>query len=171
VAHWFEDRAVADGYATARPPIHLPILQRALRLLPEGFRRRIGVDVGCGSGASTAPLARAVEVAIGIDPSAAMLAAARATAIDIRFCAGLAEALPLNDSCADLVIAAGSLDFVDLRSALHEIARVLAVDGNVVVYDYGAARRFRSSDDLTELVLNVLRGISAGCRHTAARHA
>lgn len=139
---------MADGYATARPPIHLPILERALCLLPEGFRRRAGVDVGCGAGGSTAPLARTVEVAIGIDPSAAMLAAARATGVDAIFCSGQAEALPLQDSCADLIIAAGSLDFVDLRAALQEVARVLAPDGNVLVYDFGAARRFRSSDDL-----------------------
>lgn len=79
MAHWFEDRTVADGYATARPPIHRPILERALRLLPQGYRRRVGVDVGCGGGGSTGPLARIVDVAIGIDPSAAMVGAARDT--------------------------------------------------------------------------------------------
>src|ERR1700681_4081057 len=106
VAHWFEDRVVAAGYATARPPIHWPILQRALRLLPEGYQRRAGVDVGCGGGDSSAPLVRVVDVAVGIDPSAAMLAAARKTGIDARFCSGRAEALPFQDASLDLIVAA-----------------------------------------------------------------
>jgi ubiquinone/menaquinone biosynthesis C-methylase UbiE len=148
VAHWFEDRVVADGYATARPPIHWPILERAVRLLPQGFPCGVGVDVGCGGGGSTAPLVGIVDVAIGIDPSAAMLAAAQATGIDAIFCSADAEALPFQDCSVDLIIAAGSLDFVDLRAALQEAGRELAPDGNVLVYDFGAARRFRSSDDL-----------------------
>jgi SAM-dependent methyltransferase len=150
VVHWFEDRVVADGYATARPPVHWPILERAVSLLPPGFRRRTGVDIGCGGGGSTAPLVRIVDVAIGVDPSAAMLAAARATRIDAIFCSGHAEALPFQDSSVDLIVAAGSLDFVDLPTALGEAGRVLAPDGNALVYDFGAARRFRSSDDLAQ---------------------
>jgi len=139
---------VAEGYASARPPVHWPILERALRLLPEGFPRRAGIDVGCGAGGSTAPLAGVVDVAIGIDPSAEMLTAARATGVDAIFCSCHAEALPFQDSSVDLIIAAGSLDFVDLGAALQESGRVLAPDGNFLVYDFGAARRFRTSDDL-----------------------
>ena len=77
-----------------------------------------------------------------------MLAGARATGIDAMFCSGRAEALPFRDGSVDLIVAAGSLDFVDLGAALQEAGRVLAADGNVLVYDFGAARRFRSSDDL-----------------------
>jgi SAM-dependent methyltransferase len=148
VAHWFEDRVVADGYATDRPPIHWPILERAVRLLPDGYPRRVGVDVGCGAGGSTAPLVHVVDIAIGIDSSAAMLAAVRATGIDAMFCSAAAEALPFQDKSVDLIVAAGSLDFVDLRAALEEAGRVVAPNGNVLVYDFGAASRCRSSDDL-----------------------
>jgi len=62
--------------------------------------------------------------------------------------AGRAEALPLAATAVDLVVAAGSLDFVDLGAAMREAHRVLAGDGHMIIYDFGVARRFRTSDQL-----------------------
>ena len=148
MADWFRDDVVAAGYAFARPPIHRPVLEVALGRLPHQLRCRVAVDVGCGAGGSTRPLADIAEVTIGIEPSPAMLVAAKATGTGAHFAAGRAEALPLSASSVDLVLAAGSLDFVDLGSALREARRVLARDGQMIIYDYGGARRFRRSDQL-----------------------
>lgn len=149
MATWFEDETVAAGYATARPDIHRLIFERALASLPADLPCRIAVDIGCGAGGSTRSLTRLAEVSVGIDPSAAMLKAAGSGAVRAFFVAGQAERLPLPSAATDLMVAAGSLDFVDLGATLREVGRVLRPDGWLVVYDFGAASRTRTSDDLS----------------------
>lgn len=149
MATWFEDDTVAVGYATARPDVHRLIFERAFARLPADTPCRFAVDIGCGAGGSTRSLTQVAEVAIGVDPSAAMLAAAGSGAVPASFVAGQAERLPVAGAAADLTVAAGSLDFVDLGAALQEVRRVLRPNGWLIVYDFGAASRTRTSDDLS----------------------
>src|SRR5262245_6773541 len=64
------------------------------------------VDVGCGTGRFTHPLADHFQAkVIGVDPSASMLERARekpGANAGITFLQGSAEALPLSDGSADL---------------------------------------------------------------------
>jgi SAM-dependent methyltransferase len=101
------------------------------------------LDVGCGTGAlSEAVLTHAAPLSlVGVDPSAAYLAAAAARLDDKRvtFKVGGAAELPLPDSSVDRAVSGLVLNFVpDPLTAVGEMRRVL-VSGGVVsayVWDY-----------------------------------
>ena len=102
------------------------------------------VDVGCGAGIDSLIAARMVGPTgdvVGIDMTPAMLERARGSATaggfsNVRFHEGLAEALPVADGWADLVISNGVLNlFPDKFAGLQEMARVLKPDGRLQVGD------------------------------------
>lgn len=118
---------------------------RAAQLEP-GMR---AVDVGCGSGALTRELARAVGASgsvVGIDIAPGMIARARehpstpgAARPDYRV--GDALDLPLPDADADAAtIAFGLRNVADYRRALGELARVVRTGGRVVVLEIATPR-------------------------------
>jgi SAM-dependent methyltransferase len=132
----FATDSMAEGYATARPPVHPRVVEIAQRRVPHPAR---ALDLGCGAGLSTAPLR--AEHAIGVEPVEAMLKWTRTTAPHASFAVGAAEALPILSHTVDLVTAAGSLNYVaDLGRAFEEIARVLTAAGTLVVYDFSPGR-------------------------------
>jgi SAM-dependent methyltransferase len=101
------------------------------------------LDVGCGTGAmSSAVLNRAAPLSlVGVDPSAAYLAAAQASLDDSRVAFGVGEAaaLPVPDSSVDQVVSALVLNFVpDAVAAAVEMRRVLVSGGRATacVWDY-----------------------------------
>ena len=113
----------------------------ALRTLQPGERV---VDVGCGAGFDTVIAADQVGSTgrvVGVDMTPAMLAKARSTVtalglehVEIR--EGLAEALPVEDDWADVVIANGVLNLcADKASVFAEIRRVLRPGGTLQFAD------------------------------------
>src|SRR5262245_31009546 len=95
------------------------------------------VDVGCGTGRFTFPLAeRFAAHVIGIDPSETMLAAARqkTTTGSVEFRQAPAEHLPLADGTADIVFMSMMLHHLnDRAAAARESRRILAPKGRVYV--------------------------------------
>ncbi|MEN3283053.1 MAG: arsenite methyltransferase [Solirubrobacteraceae bacterium] len=102
------------------------------------------VDLGCGAGTDlliaaqmTGPTGRA----IGVDMTAKMLQAARASATAMRSTnvelhESLIEALPLDDASVDVVISNGVIDLVpDKDVVLDEIDRVLRPGGRLQLAD------------------------------------
>src|SRR4051794_12704559 len=69
------------------------------------------VDVGCGEGALTHRMTECGAEALGIDPDPESIATARAigSAGGATFKEGVAEAIPLDDSSADIVVFFNSL--------------------------------------------------------------
>jgi SAM-dependent methyltransferase len=97
------------------------------------------LDVGCGTGAlSEAVLTQAAPISlVGVDPSAAYLAAAAARLADqpVTFKVGGAAELPLPDSSVDWVVSGLVLNFVpDALTAVGEMRRVLVSGGRVTAY-------------------------------------
>lgn len=102
------------------------------------------VDVGCGAGIDSIIAARRVapggEV-IGVDMTPAMLERARASAreanvANLRLEFGYAEALPVPDEWADVVISNGVMNlFPDKLAGLREMARVLKPNGRLQIGD------------------------------------
>ena len=100
------------------------------------------VDVGCGTGALSAAILDNCNPATvtGIEPSEGFLRLARENLDDrVAFLAGSAEAIPIEDEAADIVVSGLVLNFVpNLPAALREMARVVSVGGTVgaYVWDY-----------------------------------
>jgi SAM-dependent methyltransferase len=102
------------------------------------------VDVGCGAGIDSLIAARMVGpsgAVVGVDMTPAMVARARASAAEggfgnVRFHEGLAEALPVADGWADVVISNGVLNlFPDKFAGLQEMARVVKPGGRLQIGD------------------------------------
>ena len=110
---------------------------------------RCVVDVGSGGGFDAFVAAAAVGDAgrvLGIDTTPEVLERARARAVaggrgNVEFREGLAEALPVGDAWADVVIANGVINLVaDKRQAFEEITRALRPGGFLQFADIANGR-------------------------------
>jgi SAM-dependent methyltransferase len=107
-----------------------------LALLPSEY---VVADLGCGTGAMAAKLARAVRQVIGVDNSPAMLKAAGRRVgglanVDLR--RGELSALPIDDAACDAATLILALTYVpDPPATLREAARVLKPGGKLVAID------------------------------------
>ena len=103
------------------------------------------LDVGCGSGAVTRDIARRVGsrgLAVGLDPSPALLAVAREFAEEagfgdrMEFREGDARRLPIPDRSFDVVVCVTVLSHVPKgEAAIPELVRVLRPGGRLGVFD------------------------------------
>ena len=115
-----------------------------LALLPKPGR--LTVDLGCGEGRLPRDLKRLGHHVVGVDASPTLVAAAKETdpSMDIRLAD--AKALPLEDGCADLVIAFMSLHDIDaMPEAVLEAARILEPGGKLclaIVHPLNSAGTF-----------------------------
>jgi len=146
----FASPTLAAGYARSRPAVHPRVIERVRRHLGVSERWGCAVDVGCGAGLSTRPLSGLARTAVGIEPLEPMLGWTRTVAPDSRFVVGRAEELPVADGVADLLTAAGSLNYADLGQFFPEARRVLGAAGKLVVYDFSQGRRMTGSPALEE---------------------
>jgi arsenite methyltransferase len=102
------------------------------------------VDVGCGAGIDSLIAAKKVGPkgrVIGVDMTPSMLEKARYAAEEadlksVEFREGYAEALPMEDGWADVVISNGVLNLMpDKAAALEEMSRVLKPGGRLQIGD------------------------------------
>ena len=102
------------------------------------------VDVGCGAGIDSLIAAKKVGSegrVIGVDMTPSMLEKARRAAEEaklsnVEFREGFAEALPVEDGWADVIISNGVLNLMpDKDAALGEMARVLKPGGRLQIGD------------------------------------
>jgi SAM-dependent methyltransferase len=102
------------------------------------------VDVGCGAGIDSLIAAKKVGPegrVIGVDMTPAMLEKARRAASEtglanVEFREGYAEALPVEDGWADVVISNGVLNLMpDKDAVLEEMSRVLKPGGRLQIGD------------------------------------
>lgn len=96
------------------------------------------IDVGTGTGLVAREAARLVGPrgsVLGVDPSSAMLANARATA-GVRLALGRAESIPAPDGAADFLCMGYALRHIsDLSVAFREFMRVLRPGGRVCLLE------------------------------------
>jgi len=127
--------AVVDIYDRFRPPppaILAPLLTGYLG----GRRPGRVVDIGCGTGLSTRFWANQAGEVIGVDPSPDMLQRARGatTQENVSYLQATGERTGLPDACADIVVCANCLHWLDTRAALPEFARLLRDGGVFAAY-------------------------------------
>jgi ubiquinone/menaquinone biosynthesis C-methylase UbiE len=100
------------------------------------------VDLGSGTGLSTAIWAERAQHVIGIEPNADMRTQAvrkvedHPYAAHIEYREGVAHQTGLPDGCANIVTAAQSFHWMEPTSTLAEIARILRPGGLFAAYDY-----------------------------------
>lgn len=95
------------------------------------------LDIACGTGTSTAAIARRGARVVGVDFSPGMIAEARRRHPELDFHAGDAQALPFGDDEFDAVtVSFGLRNFADPHAALAEMYRVLRPGGRVVITEF-----------------------------------
>lgn len=107
---------------------------------PLGGKRVLDVGAGDGTYAIEAAARGAIVTALDLEQEMLDAAGARASArrVDVSLRLGRAEALPFADASFDVVIAVTVLCFVrDPDVAVHEMARVLAPGGRLIVGELG----------------------------------
>jgi len=92
------------------------------------------LDVGCGTGLASAPLAANGYDVTGVDPSEPMLAIARREMPASTFIPGTAEHLPFAEHAFDAAISAQTIHHVDRAAAVAEMRRVVRRGGIVAVW-------------------------------------
>ena len=131
----------ATSYDRARPTPP-PALLDLLTQLIDLPHPALVVDVGSGTGLSTAIWGERAQRVIGIEPNADMREEAvrkvedHPYAAHIEYREGLAHQTGLPDGCADIVTAAQSFHWMEPTSTLAEIARILRPGGLFTAYDY-----------------------------------
>lgn len=99
-----------------------------------------GLDVGCGTGALAARLARAGYTMSGVDPSEGMLEILRRRDPEIQAIRASGTDLPFEDDSFDLVLSVAVLHHIadpgDVRRTLAEMMRVVKAAGRVLVWDH-----------------------------------
>jgi arsenite methyltransferase len=132
------DRAV-ESFAGVGNPFSLRTIRAGERV----------VDVGSGAGFDSFVAATYVGTdghVIGIDMTPEMLAKSRATASQLGYAHvelrdGFAEAMPVDDSWADVVISNGVINLcADKRAVFNEIRRVLRPGGTLQFADIANGR-------------------------------
>jgi 2-polyprenyl-6-hydroxyphenyl methylase / 3-demethylubiquinone-9 3-methyltransferase len=107
-----------------------------LKIIP---KEKTALEVGCGGGVLCEEVARMGFTTLGIDPSEESVRVAinhsKLNGLNIRYNAGLGEALPYRDEVYDVVFCCDVLEHVrDLPKVISEISRVLK-PGGVFIYD------------------------------------
>jgi demethylmenaquinone methyltransferase/2-methoxy-6-polyprenyl-1,4-benzoquinol methylase len=94
------------------------------------------LDLAAGTGASTAPFAKAGATTVACDFSAGMLAQGKRRHPDLTFVAGDALRLPFRDQTFDVVtISFGLRNVASVEDALRELSRVARPGGRLVVLE------------------------------------
>ncbi len=118
----------ASLYEQARPKMPLypaEIITKYLNRTPDTV-----IDLGCGTGLSTAVWKNRCNRVIGVEPNEEMLAVARGKLTDVTFVKAFADSTGLPDGCADAVVCSQSFHWMDPERTLPEIGRILK-DGGV----------------------------------------
>ena len=126
---WFCSRVLAEQYAKLRPDYPSKLHEQIWEYcgIHPGCRQSLAVDLVCGTGISTRPLAEHFDRVIGIDLSQAQIDNAKTDLPNIQFRVGPGEDLSfLTNESVDLITTANGLHWLNTEHVFAEIKRVLA---------------------------------------------
>jgi ubiquinone/menaquinone biosynthesis C-methylase UbiE len=122
----------------AHRPSPPAVLKSVLLGLAKVKRPELVVDIGSGTGLSTRYWAGVANRVIGIEPNSDMRsrASSETSARNIAYRNAMSHQTGLADRCADVVTCSQSLHWMDPKSTLTEVARILRPGGVFAAYDY-----------------------------------
>jgi len=126
----------ADIYDAARPQCPQYIIEIAEKYL--GGRPNLVADLGCGTGLSTLIWTEVSRHTVGVEPSSDMIEIARGkigNCSNIEFVQGFSNDTKLTGECADVVTCSQSFHWMEPKSTLSEVNRILKPGGIFMVYD------------------------------------
>ena len=126
----------ADVYNNARPTC--PEKGKEIILNYLGYKPRLVVDIGCGTGLSTRVWSDTSEKIIGIEPGKDMMRVAKEESAglnNISFVSRFSDNTGLEDECADVVTCSQSFHWMNPKTTIPEVARILKKGGIFAVYD------------------------------------
>jgi ubiquinone/menaquinone biosynthesis C-methylase UbiE len=131
---YFARKTAAERYAKGRPRFHSFVIERIKNYLAPQKSLVLALDVGCGTGLSSAALKNISEKVIGADISIEMLNQAEKTR-GIKYVLASAENLPFANEKFDLITISQAIHWIDKRKFFAEADRVLKPAALVVAYD------------------------------------
>jgi ubiquinone/menaquinone biosynthesis C-methylase UbiE len=135
---WTGEASQYDRSRPSPPPTLLDVLTQLIHKP----RPALVVDLGSGTGLSTAIWSDRAQRVVGIEPNADMRtqairkATANPSSTHLEYRDGVANRTALPDACADIVTCAQSFHWMEPTSTLAEIARILRPGGVFAAYDY-----------------------------------
>ena len=150
VAPFVPDRftSAIPHYINGRPPYSERLVDRLARETRLGPGSRV-LDLGCGPGSLTLPLARHCGTMIGIDADPAMIEAARSAAdaagISVDWRVGSSFDLDASLAPLDLVTIGRAFHWMDREATLQRFDELIAPGGalallNTELHDFGGVR-------------------------------
>ena len=140
IVNYFASSEVAERYATDRPARQGRVMGLLRSVLGPVLPLGSALDVGCGTGQSTAALLSCADAIVGVDSSSEMLAQALQHP-RIQYRKAHAEALPFPAARFDLVTVSSAYHWFDHERFLAEAARVLRAGKWLVLYKVGSLGR------------------------------
>ncbi|XP_054169238.1 uncharacterized protein LOC128966413 [Oppia nitens] len=163
MANLFSGTLHASIYAKFRPNPPQDIIKSILSYLSHKVDRnewRLAVDVGCGNGQCSKPLAKHFDRVYGFDTSSAQIGEAIRTnhSSNISFNVSPAETLPLESNCVQLLTACQAFHWFDFNRFYNEVNRVLVTNGVIALLGYTmpdiSHNSFKNNNRIKNLVKN-----------------
>lgn len=132
--NYFGQKTAAERYASGRPRFHSFVIEKIRKSLALEKSFETALDVGCGTGLSSAALKNISENVVGVDISFEMLNQAE-TADGIEYLQASAENLPFGDAKFDLLTISQAIHWIDKQKFFAEAGRVLKNDSRIIAYD------------------------------------
>lgn len=127
-AAWIKDQGEHGDFGR-RFVLDRPMIERV-----KASGARTALDVGCGEGRFCRIMQEMGLETTGLDPTAALLNAARTRDPKGHYVEGVGERLPFPNASFDLVVSYLSLiDMPDIRTAIPELARVMKAGGTLLI--------------------------------------
>lgn len=137
MSHLFKDAAHSQQYAKFRPKYPTELYETVVSYL-QCKNTDLALDVGCGSGQATVPLAQYFRRVIGVDPSESQISEAQAHE-RVTYVIGSETKLPAKAENVAAVTVAQAAHYFELENFYKEVDRVLLPGGVMAIWTYCVA--------------------------------
>ena len=138
---------ISESYNSTRPSFPAEVYEKILSYMSSGCNEHnnqpecfnTAVDIACGTGLTTVPLAKHFKKVIGCDVSETQIPEAKRhnTCDNIEYHVSAAEDLSvIEDGSVDLLAIAGSFQYTDQKKVIQVVQRKLHTNGVFAIYNY-----------------------------------